>query len=286
MDGLALFERVHRTHFDAIGTLAQHVVSTVVGPPMDKDDVLYNVPAFRLHALRMTRFGRHGSLIRVLHGKPPESMTAGAAMRKKTLLLDGAMGRTLLLMFAIHVVSACAESKVPRMEPLATECSPSEFSSACRDAGTDTVVLVNGNADTGVDSGPDETPTESPSNECTNPGDLLLVGTTGLVTAAAACAGECLGTIDLDGGIDLDAGVTGLIPTTCIGDCVDQETAASGGCAVCYGELLTCGLDRCSGECIPDPQSTACLACVGLNCSAPFLGCAGVGLTLPMLPGT
>jgi hypothetical protein len=106
---------------------------------------------------------------------------------------------------------------------------------------------------------------------------------------AATTAGYCPGNAsvaDIVGNCAKSC-ITNSDPQGCTKTCLDNATnhAISADCEGCYVALTFCGSQNCLSECLSDPTSATCLACLcggnsnAVNCYDAFNSCTGLGFT-------
>jgi hypothetical protein len=97
---------------------------------------------------------------------------------------------------------------------------------------------------------------------CDNPGDFAALGDPELDTEAEI------------GGCALSCALTG---PECSVPCVEEGLGVSNGCAVCFGDVISCTVANCAFQCL-DSSSTACRTCQETSCFPAFTECAGISL--------
>lgn len=97
---------------------------------------------------------------------------------------------------------------------------------------------------------------------CDNPGDFAALGAPGLDTEAeiGACALRCA-----------------LTGPECSVPCVEEGLGVSNGCAVCFGDVISCTVANCALQCL-DSASAGCRTCQETSCFPAFTECAGISL--------
>jgi hypothetical protein len=126
-------------------------------------------------------------------------------------------------------------------------------------------------------------PSTVPVDQCVNDGDAAVFD--GLGTKDQS-GGEVVS--DIAGGCPLGACTAEVIEILfdnteelrdalgrCIGECVQEATGLSEGCAGCYGWIGACAAGYCADLCASAQDSPECRDCVDLNCVGAFGLCVG-----------
>jgi hypothetical protein len=135
-------------------------------------------------------------------------------------------------------------------------CSSLCFTDSQTDAGPPSDASDDSTADgeAGGESGP--------TDQCLDAADQgVLSDMTAVTNAAQACGTSCF--------VDPD-------PNSCNANCMVKMAGLTPGCAVCYGNSITCAAHNCLTECINGNGTPACLACSEQHCTPAFRVCSGL----------
>lgn len=99
---------------------------------------------------------------------------------------------------------------------------------------------------------------------CANSIDCPLVTSGQLEETSYACADLCAAEGE---------------PAMCAIACITMELNATVGCSSCYAQLTECAAEACFAECLADPSTDECDACLeAQGCSSDWGDCGGVRL--------